>query len=53
MQIAATVSGVLGNMAESPYLEAGTECVGKYNFPGSAAHVSFFVILLIIAHHPI
>ena len=26
-------------MADSKW-EAGTECIGKYNFPGSAAHVS-------------
>lgn len=25
---------------------AGTECVGRFNFPGSAAHVSYFIIPL-------
>ena len=26
-------------------LEPGTVCVGKYNFPGSAAHVRVVIIL--------
>lgn len=34
-------------MAKIDTWEAGTECVGKYNFPGSATHVS---LILFNAH---